>query len=407
MFLRMWKGSRWKLRLIILFAASFLFFAFLSKLMFESKDGRMPYVRVPAYLIAERNSHIPLGTPIYADSKVEDLLAIKRVRSMNEYMKRTSNSSKYIKESNKIGVSGMQYRGKEGDVFQHSTGRIFNVFLWDEVCGESLDNLFNYPLFPYMPSRKRFSKTFKLINYGQNFALWLVGYFTPLCDGYHKFELEIKSGNSEVWISRDSNRKNIRLVLSSVIKTRVVVKELKLSKKQKYYFEVFHKEGHQGSSFNIKVSTSNSYCEYSKQLLKFEPFLSPEQVWNVKSPAINLEPELLASLKGRAISSKNGAQRSKRDEIFKIPFMDQADVVDLMPTCEYNPSYKVGYHLEKYDGVWETHFTSVYPSDDTNITDILSSGERQIIFGNDIMEKSVAMKVVYGVLGIIKQKLPG
>ena len=379
-------------------------FAVFSRLVFVSKDGRMPYVRVPAYLIAERKSDIPLGTPIYADSRVEDLLSLKRFRNLNGNVRRTINTSKY---TNDYGLSGIQFRGKDGDVFQHSAGRIFNVFIWDEICGESLDNLLSYPLFPYMPSRKRFSKTFNIMNYGQNFALWLVGYFTPLCDGYHKFELEIKSGNSEVWISTDSNTKNLRLILSSVIKERIMVKELKLSKRQKYYFEVFHKEGNQDSMFNIKVSNSNIFCKNPKQLLKFEPFKSPEQVWNVKSPAINLQSELLPILKSRAKSPKSETQRSKRDDIFKIPFIDDADVVNLLPICEYSPSYKVSNHLEKYDGVWETHFSSIYPSDETNITDLLSSGERQIIFGNDIMEKSVAMRVVYGIMGVIKQRFPG
>ena len=404
MFIRVRKCSRWKLRIIVLFSASFLMFAVLSKLVFVAKDGRMPYVRVPAYLIAERKSDIPLGTPIYADSKVEDLYSPNRFRNLNGNVRRTINSSKY---RNDVGLSGIQFRGKDGDIFQHSAGRIFNVFIWDEICGESLENLVHYPLFPYMPSRKRFSKTFHIMNYGQNFALWLVGYFTPLCDGYHTFELKIKSGNSEVWISTDSNKKNIRQVLSSVVKERSMVKELKLSKRQKYYFEVFHKEGNQDSMFNIEVSNSNILCKHPTQLLKFEPFKSPEQVWNIKTPAINLESELLPIFKGRDNSPKSKPQRSKRDEIFKIPFIDEADAVNLLPKCKYNPSYKVSYHLEKYDGVWETHFSSIYPSDDTNITEQLSSGERQIIFGNDIMEKSIAMRVVYGIMGIIKQRFPG
>ena len=403
---RIWKGSRWKLRVATLSVLSFLMFAFLNKLLLVSEDGRMPYVRVPAYLIAERKSGLPLGTAIYADSKIDDLVALKRVGTLIDYVDMTTNTSTKLEDSSEVGLSRIHIHGEDGDASQH-TSRIFNVFIWDEVCGENLENLFNYPLFPYMPSRKRFSKTFKLINYGQNFALWLVGYFTPFCDGLHTFELETKSGSSEVWISEDSKRRNIKLVLSNAVKKKIIIKKLMLTKRQKYYFEIFHKEGLQKSMFNIRVTISEVHCNRQGNILKFEPFMSPEEIWKVKTPAMKIDPKILGGLKKKATSSKILPQRTKRDDIFKIPFMDEADAVILLPSCKYNPSYKVRHHLEKYDGVWETHFSSIYPSDDTNITDLLSSGERQIIFGNDIMEKRVAMKAVYGIMGMVKQKLPG
>ena len=408
MFLRLWKGSKWKLRFAVIVIASFFMLALFSKLVYVSKDGRMPYVRVPAYLISARKINLPIGVAVYADSRKEDLLASRGLSGLNES---TFDSNLLLKDhhpvNEKVASKDIEFRGKDGDVFLHSAGKIFNVFIWDEICGENLDNLFNYPLFPYMPSRKRFSKTFKIINYGQNFAIWLVGYFTPLCDGYHKFQLTIKSGNSEVWISTDSSRKNIKLVLSSIGKDRTMVKELKLTKGKRYYFEVFHKQGHQDSKFNIEVTNSNNSCKRTKQILLFEPFMTPETIWSTTTPVVHFDAELLAKLKEKAKSSKSQSQRTKRDDIFKIPFIDEADIVDLLPKCNYEPSYKVKYHLEKYDGVWETHFSSIYPSDHTNITDILSSGERQIIFGNDIMEKSAVMQIVYGIMGVIKQKLPG
>jgi len=404
---RIWKGSRWKLRLATLSVLSFLILGFLNKSLLVSEDGRIPYLRVPAYLIAERKSGLPLGTAIYADTKMEDSIALKRVGALVDNVDMTINPSTKLEDAKETGLSRTHIRAEDGDASQHTASRIFNVFIWDEVCGENLENLFNYPLFPYMPSRKRFSKTFKLINYGQNFALWLVGYFTPFCDGQHNFELEAKSGSSEVWISEDSKRTNVKLVLSNAVKEKIIMTRLKLTKRQKYYFEVFHKEGHQKSMFNIKVTISNVYCNRQGNILKFEPFMNPEQVWKVKTPAMNLDPEILVGLKKKAKSSQIKPQRTKRDDIFKIPFMDEADVMILLPSCKYDPSYKVSHHLEKYDGVWETHFSSIYPSDDTNITDLLSSGERQIIFGNDIMEERVAMKAVYGIMGMIKQKLPG
>lgn len=371
----------------------------------------MPYVRIPAFVISKRKNDLPLGTPIYADARKEDLLKLVRIKSLSGNADTNGKELQHeisLDLKGKVGDSlGIPFRGKYGDVFVQSTGKIFNVFIWDEICGENLDNLFNYPLFPYMPSRKRFSKSFKIIKYGQNFALWLVGYFTPLCSGKHTFKLKIKSGNSEVWISKDSSRNNLKLVLNSIGKESVLTNEFPLKKGSKYYFEVFHKEGRIDSDFDIEISNSDKSCKRKKQLLVFEPFMTPETVWSLKTPAVKFENELLVKLKQKAESRKTESSRSKRDDIFKIPFIDNMDAVNLLPTCKYNPSYVVPYQLEKYDGVWETHFTSIYPSDDTNITDLLSNGERQIIFGNDIMEKDTAMKVVSTVMGVFNQKLPG
>lgn len=410
MFLRLPKGSKWKLRLVIIVVSCFLALALFSKWAFVSQGGRLPFVRIPAFLISKRKNSLPIGTPIYADARKEDLLKISQIKNTKDSIEATSSSLQMGDVSPGFPSTysrGVQFRGKDGDIFLHSFGKIFNVFIWDEICGESLDNLFNYPLFPYMPSRKRFSKSFKIINYGKNFALWLVGYFTPFCDGQHHFELEITAGNSEVWISEDSTRNKLELVLTSTGKERVMRKDLRLKKEEKYYFEVFHKEGNRNSEFNIKISTPEEDCLKAKQPLAFEPFMSPETIWSVKTPVVHLKDELLAKLKDKAKSSKSQSPRSKRDDIFKIPFIEESDIATLLPKCKYDPSYIVKYRLEKYEGVWETHFSSIYPSDDTNITDLLSSGERQIIFGNDIMDESVAMKAVYQIMSVIKQKLPG
>ena len=397
--------------------ACFFGLAVVSKWVYVSKLRQIPYVRIPAFVVARRSSPIPLGTQIFVDSQRDFLQdTIRNLDLLN--VETNGNNSVYrqaelkdLSRRKKKNLGSKQERRNDrakgvGDILQRTGGKVLNVFIWDEICGDSLQNLLNHPLFTYMPSRRRFSTSFKVPHFGQNLGLFLVGYFTPFCEGYHIFKLQIKSGNSEVWISKNQSKQHIELVLWTNGKEAKTNKELYLKKNQKYYFEVLHKEGSSDSKFELDVNYYSSKCTKHKQVVTFEPLISPRTIWDGDTLEVHLEPALL-SKRIAGSENPNNVGITKRETIYSLPFMDETDIDGLFPKCKYEPSYIVQRHLEKYEGVWETHYSSIYPSDDTNMTDMLSSGERQIIFGNDLLEKDIAMKVLHGVVGAIKVKHPG
>eukprot|EP00795_Rhopilema_esculentum_P003389 gene3389-1742_t len=324
--------------------------ALISKWVYVSKIRGTPYLRVPAFLVGQRNNGLRLGIPVYADTKREELF--KPVQNFNSEQDRTLNLTlNRVQQLRNVAMNQpdsaeMTYRDRAGEILKNSAGKIFNVFIWDEICGESLDNLFNYPLFPYMPSRKRFSKSFKLPNYGKNYAVWLVGYMIPFCSGNFRIDLKIKSGNSEVWISDDQTREKLKQIIRTNAEGKKTKGELNLEKDRKYYFEVFHKQGHGTQNVEIVIKHQDASCRRNEQSVTFEPYIPTETIWGYKTPAVEFKPDLLKRMKEKATPTAAGTH-SLRDEIFKIPFIDEADIAEILPKCTYKPSYIVQNHLNK------------------------------------------------------------
>ncbi|KAJ7387255.1 hypothetical protein OS493_004231 [Desmophyllum pertusum] len=98
----------------------------------------------------------------------------------------------------------------------------------------------------------------------------------------------------------------------------------------------------------------------------------------------------------------------RRAEIYRLPFINEEDTQDLFPPCQYNPSYIVKKPLERYQAMWENHYSSIYPFDYSDILDKRDGDwEDFVSFGNDQMDENTAKEIISQVWTQIQSKNPG
>ena len=61
--------------------------------------------------------------------------------------------------------------------------------------------------------------------------------------------------------------------------------------------------------------------------------------------------------------------RSKRNIYYfnRLPFISRKEYIDLIPNRLYNPSFLVRGKLKRYQGIWQTQVSRVFPADDTDM----------------------------------------
>ena len=267
-----------------------------------------------------------------------------------------------------------------------------NVHIWEEICGESLGSLRNHALFPNLPSRRtRIKKTvFFHSEKNQDFGERIFGFLHPKRSGVHSFR--VRGASFEVWISTDSNPLNSRLISRQESKENVdittVVFELLLENKDPRYIEILHKKGQKYYRFVLqwKAPGSLHYSELSGtdiSLMLDDQYLSHGQV------DVDLPIQTIPHIHRKDPFPAYDSFEKPRATLHQLPILDGSWLDGILPTCEYKPSYIVDRVLRYYHGVWETHYSSLYPVDKSNLTRL-----GWISLGNDELAKEKALAVV-------------
>ena len=268
-----------------------------------------------------------------------------------------------------------------------------NVHIWEEICGDDLSSLKNHVLFPKFPSRRLFTETtlfthgMKNYDYGER----IFGYLLPTSTAIYEFLVLGKS--VEVWFGLKSDPENYKQVYqSSHVKEGVGTFSWELFADNMYYIEILHKKGNEDDEFALKWKIS--FPHHSKD--KY-----------VELSGLDMSAMMLDSYLGNGDVDGNGShleipnihrqiqfpildeQEQRRNNLFKLPYISNHVVKNILPSCEYRPSYVVDHTLTNYRGVWETHYNSLYPVDKTNVT---RGG--WVCLGNDILKEKEAMQIV-------------
>lgn len=404
-----------RLFLVFLFVFSFLTLGSVTNWYYtEEVVHRERYIRVPGFVVASRNSLIPLDTPIHVDSPREVLLDIIKLAKDKKILPGNSSTDSATNQgqiSSKLSdVSAVKagpnkdrphlllsYDRKDGS----TAGSSVNVNIWDEICGDDLESLKNYPLFPQLPSRKLLlDNNLKLPKYGKNIGLMVIGFMVPKCGGYHIFELICGAGNGELRISANEKPSEVMLISSTLSKT---AKELYLQKDNRYYFEVLYKIGQHATSLEVKISHQDQFCT-GKDLIFFQPLFPLERV--LSKEVLELGLEWKRDFNSSPVAKTDNVVLNRKN-MHSLPYFDEKDLLNLLPSCICESKYLVNRTLNEYDGVWETQYSSVFPPDNTNITEILRSGNTQTIFGNDLLEEEEAVETANSVMENIEKSHPG
>ena len=249
-----------------------------------------------------------------------------------------------------------------------STGSL-NVHMWSGICGMRVDILRNWPHFPYFPDKRSFvsefrkTQVFSMKNNGER----IFGFVHPQVSAMYKFAIT-SDDTSELWLSRNEDPASSEMI------ARVysphgsawtvegdykkypdqISKETLLHAGKKYYIESLSKQG----SGAAHVAVYWSYYGNATFEIVTSRYLS--------SFYENDNQELIPPHAGK--QSKVTLQ-SKSDSYYfnRMPFISRKEYTDLIPTCSYNPSFLLRGKLRRYQGIWRTRGSLVFPPDDTDM----------------------------------------
>ena len=89
-------------------------------------------------------------------------------------------------------------------------GRL-NVHLWRPICGNSIDTLRKYVLFPRHPTHQTSTSILKILSDFGNFGERIFGFLHVPVTGTYRFVIS-SEGFSELWLSSDEDPNNARLI---------------------------------------------------------------------------------------------------------------------------------------------------------------------------------------------------
>ena len=297
----------------------------------------------------------------------------------------------------------------EGKVKSHNStlNGVLNVHIWDEICTEEVSLLRHYPLFPIMPSRRMLIETFKVRNIGRNCGARIFGYIRPIKSGNHRFSIDVSYGEVELWLSSNAQPQNAKLICSTYSNGSVAVS---LKKGHSYYVEALYKVGVRTSNFEVKWSQQDNIDKFlTIDSIVLRPYFDDKGIrgndvlLNYKVPPnLNVHKKLLFPL------DEHNQVVNKKRQMIHLPFIHEEAVKDLLPSCQYNPSYtiksKTDFH--EFQGVWETHYTAVHPADAPNITLKFDDNVELVQFGNDVLDQKKAQYVVDQVMTALEKLHP-
>ena len=232
-----------------------------------------------------------------------------------------------------------------------------NFHVFSETCGVDLKILCNFPMFPKAPdSRLLLNKTKVTTGLtGRAAGVRLFGYITPAKSGLYMFT--VKFCHSEVWLSHNENWRHSRKIWDA---RNFSKEEVGLIAGNNYFIEIVATCFRQGNQIQLlwKISVSSVF-----EIINGS-FLTPSLDDNGLNSKIY--DELLPD------SSVCTSRRYKTTYFQvhqEISYLSHDEVQDILPYCDYNPSYSVKKRIRKYQAIGLYHFhTFVYPfPDDKNL----------------------------------------
>lgn len=296
----------------------------------------------------------------------------------------------------KRSLDALNFRGTDQvpRLIPHMQGKsgVLNLHVWDEICGDNLQTLRHFPLFPNMPAKRALQSALSISQFGENYGFRIFGFLVPPETGVYHFQL-VSSGSSELWVSKSNDPKTSELVcqVAPNEEKEDSCKTIFLKGNSSYYIEVLHRHGvHiRDDNFVVKWRPSGDdgikFSHISSRYLR--AFQDDQHVLEYDVDFHSFPEAGLPMHRKDPFSHREEVVH--RQQFYNLPFIE-AEVNDLFSSCPYTPSYIVRGSLRRYAGVWETHYTSIFPSDNSNIT----SENGFVSFGNDVLEEETAKRLV-------------
>jgi len=368
--------KKWILIYISIFFLFWKFFTgFFYHFDFDDKTERPNFE--PSYIIFRKGNSLPLFGAIQSQNRFHGKSVIQYNLDI---------------ETKARGIS--KQSTKQITIPKHS----LHYMIWTEICKNKLENLLYQPLFPHLPTVETITTTLELNIRDQSSGVYIFGKILPPTTGFYILHVSSEDVNFQVWISENEDPAKATLILQN---DRSMTESMELKSKNAYYIGIVFTSSSASGKFSLEwnIPGENKIVQIRSSFIESYEKTSPlyQEAISQNIPIL-YEKIPLADM----YSSKTNKNRY---QIFKLPFIPQKDVEGLFPTCDYHPSYLIDKKLERYAGQWETHFTSIYPEDETDML-MYHQGVHlpQIIYGNPVLKRDIAESVVTEVIDAIHLK---
>ena len=275
-------------------------------------------------------------------------------------------------------------------------GRLLSM-KWDQVCCQSVNCLRKYPLFPLLPIETRFLRTLRVSISGKLYAERIFGRVAPPATGTYSFLVKCAT-TCELWLGENEYPRSSKLFIKIVHGTAMNVTNHKkpnfdvvLHSGRRYFVDILFTVYRQSRGpFEVlwKLPNAGKFSSITQQF--FSGFVkTPRSLRNTlsvlsTSPSTRLTPFLenieeageddddfrtignekdtagtFYDYQGMVIPLNTSLRRTKSSPTSSEPPL-------YLRSCDYRfADLTVNSSLAKYEGVWKTLFSSVYPNDNT------------------------------------------
>lgn len=227
-----------------------------------------------------------------------------------------------------------------------------NLHIWDSVCGDEVQSLKEFILFPSAPRFRFLVNKFETKGINMNdIGLRIFGFIHPNESGTYQFRIS-SAGNSELWLSNDTKSKNVKLVaFVNPHKERntnysgnfkkfpsQISKSVTLKKDGKYFVEVVYKHG--TGLYGVEVAW-------------MKPGASDFQIISGSFLSLDVND---SHIPNNTVMVKDYSEKKRKVNLQGINlmlFMDFIDFEEAFPECEYEPSYYVKEKLVRFQVSFE------------------------------------------------------
>ena len=325
-----------------------------------------------------------------------------------------------------------------------------NVHMWRGLCCPKINSLRQYPLFPTLPRESLLRHTINSGPLGTWYGQRIMGFIHPPHTGYYTFHLDAHV-YAELWLSWRSNTMDVELVakIAKENKKNSVSRlvshtssKLYLEKGKKYFFDVLHVMNGgmmQRDHVNVtwRIPGSLMYTVISKHFLS--PLLN-DQASFFSHKAIKERDDLLRAPRSVIDTEFNDVDGGYDDEdydgmvapekqnklsekflayfgddfeldnpysIIEFELADKSDeILSAFPSCSYEPTYAKQRAFKRFEGIWQTHFSSLFPDDGTREFICIGNKQRKDCEGNEFFTEGEVLELVLMFMKKIDEKYP-
>ena len=236
--------------------------------------------------------------------------------------------------------------------------RGLNAHAWFEVCLKSILDLCHYPMFPYAPTSKITITSSRINTQAKLFGQRVFGFLEPPTTGFYQFKLSA-SDPTEVWLSSDNKLENaapIARVIRKISKldpSRTHISEhIKLTEGKQYFIDIINIQSKQDGYLELrwKPRQNDSFEIINTRYLSL--FLNETDVEDNEWRFDSKIPECVVCQK------KQYKRWNKHFLLERLPYLNHAEVANVLPYCSYKPSYvKPGRKLKQWEAVKSARIT--------------------------------------------------